>query len=84
MGFFRLRFPSRWSTSVRDPSRIESTLAVLRDVWTLQPDLRLGQLITIAARPKDPCPGVFDIEDDALLDRLIRFRAGRESSSGGP
>jgi uncharacterized protein YihD (DUF1040 family) len=30
---------------MRDPNRIHHMLQVLRNVWTLNPDLRLGQLI---------------------------------------
>jgi hypothetical protein len=52
---------------VRDPSRIEPILSVLREAWLQHSDLRLGQLIVIAAHPKEPCPEVFHIEDEALL-----------------
>ena len=58
---------------VRDPARIDNLLAVLRRVWERDPDLRLGQLVVIATRPKEPSPEVFYLEDDALLDGLLTY-----------
>lgn len=69
---------------MRDPARIDEVLEVLRQVWTLQPDLRLGQLVYNAARIRDPgLRDVFSIEDDSLRDGLLRYlehiQADRES-----
>lgn len=59
---------------MRDPSRIDEVLELLRHVWTLQPDLRLGQLIYNAARMRDPeLSDVFSIEDDSLRGGLVRY-----------
>jgi len=58
---------------MRDPKRIDEVLAVLREVWSASPDLRLGQLVVIAANPKDPCPEVFYAEEDKLLVGLRRY-----------
>lgn len=55
---------------MRDPQRIEPMLDKLREVWLLNPDLRLGQIIVIATKPKIPCPEVFHVEDNKLLKGL--------------
>lgn len=39
------------------------------------PDLRLGQLLVIATQPTEPCPEIFGIEDQALVDGLLRYEA---------
>ena len=60
---------------MRDPARIDEVLELLREVWTLEPDLRLGQLIFNAARIRDPeLSDVFSIEDGSLRKGLIRYR----------
>lgn len=60
---------------MRDPARIDDVLELLRDVWTLEPDLRLGQLIYNAARMRDPeLSDVFSIEDGTLRKGLVRYR----------
>ena len=58
---------------MRDPARIDQILELLRQVWTHSPDLRLGQLIVNAVRPREPCPEVFSIEDPVLARRLERM-----------
>jgi uncharacterized protein YihD (DUF1040 family) len=60
---------------MRDSSRIDTVLAELRRVWELQPDLRLAQLVVIAAKPAEPCPEVFHLEDDQLVAGLRRYEA---------
>lgn len=67
---FRALTPKR----MRDPKRIDEILGELRRVWEQQPDLRLGQLIVIATRPKDPCSEIFYVEGDKLLDGLLAYR----------
>jgi hypothetical protein len=37
------------------------------------PDLRLGQLIVNAIRPREPCPEVFSVEDMVLARQLERM-----------
>lgn len=59
---------------MRDPDQIDKVLQALRRVWESDPGLRLGQLVVIATRPKQPCPEVFSIEDQALLDGLLRYQ----------
>ena len=60
---------------MRDPDRIDAVLTLLREVWELEPDLRLGQLIFNAARIRQPslCD-VFWIEDGDLCKGLERHR----------
>jgi|GEM_PF-874182 len=58
---------------MRDKNRIPKILKELERVWKKNPDLRLGQLIMIAARPKDPCPRVFYVEDDEMLNGIQAF-----------
>ena len=59
---------------MRDPARIDQILDLLREVWARSPDLRLGQLIVNAVRPREPCPEVFSVEDTVLARRLERMR----------
>lgn len=59
---------------MRDPARIDEVLELLRAVWTLEPDLRLGQLIYNAARIRNPeLSDVFSIEDCSLRKGLVRY-----------
>ncbi len=58
---------------MREKARIKPILLELQEIWEQNPDLRLGQLMVIATRPTDPCPEVFNIEDDQLLDGLRSF-----------
>lgn len=72
---------------MRDPARIDEVLELLRAVWTLEPDLRLGQLVYNAARIRDPeLNDVFSIEDSSLQKGLARYleqiKADRKSSPG--
>ena len=67
---------------MRDPARIDRMLELLREVWTRSPDLRLGQLIVNAVRPRDPCPEVFSIEDTVLARRLERLLKETPASPG--
>jgi hypothetical protein len=71
---------------MRDPARIDEVLELLRVVWTLEPDLRLGQLVYNAARIRDPAlHDVFSIEDSSLQEGLVRYleqiNADRKSST---
>lgn len=58
---------------MRDPNRISETLEHLERIWKSNPDFRLGQLIVIATKPKEPCPEVFYKEDNDLLEGLLNF-----------
>jgi hypothetical protein len=61
---------------MRDPDRIDGVIDAFRKAWKQQPDLRLGQLIVIATRPREACPEVFSIEDGALLKGLEDYLKG--------
>ncbi len=58
---------------MRDTQRIPKILSTLERIWQNNPDLRLAQLLVIAAKPQDPCPQVFYKEDDELLIGLLNF-----------
>lgn len=49
---------------------IDEILAALREAWLRNPEQRLGQLLVNVANPKMPCPELFYLEDQALLERL--------------
>ena len=55
---------------MRNQKRIPEILNELERIWKEYPDLRLGQIIMIATRPKNPCPEVFYIEDDNIFEGL--------------
>lgn len=60
---------------MRNIDRIDPALDQLRAVWLANPDLRLGQLVLNAADAASaggvtPCPGLFYMEDAALLSGL--------------
>mgnify|MGYP000545151126 CR=1 FL=1 len=60
---------------MRDPARIDEVLELLHEVWALEPDLRLGQLIYNAARIREPgLNDVFSIEDISLHRGLLCYR----------
>lgn len=60
---------------MRDPNRITTVLEAIRRAWLKQPDLRLAQLLINAIGSCEPCPEVFNAEDDALLQGLARYEA---------
>ncbi len=62
---------------MRDKNRIPKILNKLEQIWKENPDLRLGQIITIATRPKNTCPEVFFIEDEDILKGIQSI--GKES-----
>ena len=55
---------------MRDARRIDDVLLAIAEVWALDPDLRLGQLLVNAVRPAEPCPELFGIEDRDLVRRV--------------
>ena len=58
---------------MRDPDRINIVLEEIRRIWLHDPDLRLGQLLMVAVRPKDSCPELFYIEEKDLMKRLEEY-----------
>lgn len=71
---------------MRDPKRIDDVLLAIAEVWALDPDLRLGQLLVNAVRPAEPCPELAGVEDAELVRRVQtegrRMRAVRAGSPG--
>jgi len=65
---------------MRDKNRIPKILKHLEEIWNENPDLRLGQLIMIATRPKSTCPEVFSIEDEDILKGIKSIGKKSESS----
>lgn len=55
---------------MRDQKRIDEVLRVLREVWTANPDIRLGQLVVNAARLARPNAPPFYVEDDDMYAAL--------------
>lgn len=62
---------------MRDSKRIDEIVSTIDRIWKDNPDLRLGQLITIAIKPNDPCPEVFHAKDEMLLEGLINYEQKR-------
>ena len=54
---------------MRDPKRIPIVLGEVELFWKQNPDLRLGQLLSILLKPNED---IFYIEDDVLLERIIK------------
>ncbi len=69
---------------MRDKNRIPKILYELERIWKANPDFRLGQLIVVGAKPKEPCPEVFYIEDEDLLDGLLKFDKRAELETEEP
>jgi uncharacterized protein YihD (DUF1040 family) len=66
---------------VRSPQHIDAVLEKLREAWTQHPELRLGQLLVIAIKPKMACTEVFHAEDEQLAEGLggmVKVATGRE------
>jgi hypothetical protein len=63
---------------VRSPQHIDAVLEKLREIWTSNPQLRLGQLVVIATKPKNSCTEVFYVEDEQLLKGLGDYAGRRE------
>lgn len=68
----------------RDPARIEPILDALRQVWQKCPDLRLGQIVSNAARGNAAWPDVFNVEDDEVLRGLNALIRPGDSSRQDP
>jgi len=60
---------------MRDPSRIDELVELLRRAWRRVPDQRLGQLLVNVARPTRPAPEIFHLEDTQLRRALLRFES---------
>ena len=69
---------------MRDINRIEPMLELIKELWKVYPDWRLGQLIqNAAARSGWKSNDVFYIEDDQLLNGISTLFIN-EADSGTP
>lgn len=59
---------------MRDPNRIPKILKEVEIIWKKYPDLRLGQLIVIAATNYKKEIDIFHIEDDNFLEGLEKTK----------
>lgn len=66
---------------MRNPKRIPEILEAIREVWTEHPDLRLGQLITIAVGYQTVIADVFYIEDNELLLQIRKTKVRLEKET---
>jgi uncharacterized protein YihD (DUF1040 family) len=55
---------------MRDKARISEMIKLIEEIWNENPDFRLGQLIVNAVKPSEPCPQVFYVEDDVMMNKL--------------
>jgi uncharacterized protein YihD (DUF1040 family) len=63
-----------WSKKPRDPERIDKTLNIIKRIWKQHPDLRITQLMSIAASKYGwPRVDLFYLEEDMLIDGLLKF-----------
>ncbi|WP_219007363.1 hypothetical protein [Aquimarina litoralis] len=69
---------------MRDKHRIPKILNELERIWKANPDFRLGQLIVAVAKPKELCPEVFYIEDEDLMNGLLKFDNRKELETEKP
>jgi len=53
---------------IRDPSRINRIVELLRARWHQNPDMRLGQLVVNITGSSDP----FHVEDDITEAKLLK------------
>lgn len=66
---------------MRNPERIPIIINELEQIWKSNPDYRLGQLISVFTKPKEPCHEMFNIEDDKILDGLMHFKNKQQSEN---
>lgn len=58
----------------RDPKRISKILNILKQIWKMNPDLRLGQLILNAVNEED----LYYMEDDKILEKIVSTYSQKE------
>ena len=63
---------------MRDPERIDEIIEELRAAWKKMPDMRLGQLVSVAAwignNRKYGDDETFSIEDDKMLEGIKHWK----------
>lgn len=63
---------------MRDPARIERILDLVKEIWTLYPDFRFGQLLINVAGTAGA--DLYHREDDKLELELVAFRDALKSA----
>jgi uncharacterized protein YihD (DUF1040 family) len=58
----------------RDEKRIPEVIASLQQIWSENPDFRLGQLIMGIANTGEHAPKLFYLEDDVFIRQIDEFR----------
>ena len=58
---------------MRDPNRIESVLKRIGTMWSLCPDLRLGQLLVNSSIMSGGTSDIFYVEDEDLVKIVEKF-----------
>ena len=58
---------------MRDPTRIDRVLGLLRTIWVNYPDFRLGQIIVNCMPTAEPVPPVFFVEDAIIESGMHQF-----------
>lgn len=66
------------NSGFRDPKRIDSMLAKIKEAWELYPDMRLGQLLVTCAE----CVYLSGIEDDEMLAGIQKYIDGMNAAIG--
>jgi hypothetical protein len=61
---------------MRDANRIRPLMDLITQIWSSKPDLRLGQILTNAAVVVEGPNDIFYLEDDVLLEGLVKFQKG--------
>ena len=67
----------------RDPQRIDRMVELLREIWKLEPDWRLNQLIINSIERPDAADSVYYVEDDRMeknLASMLRVLKVRKES----
>ena len=59
---------------MRDKNRISEIIKEIEENWKENPDFRLGQLMCVFVRPKEPNREMFSIEDDELMKGVFAYK----------
>jgi uncharacterized protein YihD (DUF1040 family) len=58
---------------MRNPDRIDPIIDKLNELWRMNPDLRLAQLVVILCGPgKESSQDIFATEDDVIEAELVK------------
>ena len=62
--------------NMRDPARIDRVTDLLREVWHLDPGMRLTQLVMVVSNQASDAGALWHLEDDTMEQRLKSYRDG--------